>query len=68
MCKWNQHRGSEVEAMRMQWYGGGSKEELSGAHRAEAGLHYRGESSSKWGMIQMRGNTGYKPGNIRKSP
>jgi len=28
MCKWNLHRGSEVEAMQMQWYRSGSKEEL----------------------------------------
>ena len=68
MCKWNQHRGGEVEAMRTRWYGGGSEEGLSGARRAEAGLHYRSESSSKRGMIQTRGNTGYKSGNTRKSP
>jgi len=28
MCKWNLHRGGEVEAMRPWWYGSGSKEEL----------------------------------------
>jgi len=28
MCKWNLHRGGEVEAMRTQWYRSGSKEEL----------------------------------------
>ena len=28
MCKWNLHRGGEVEAMRTRWYGGGSEEEL----------------------------------------
>jgi len=28
MCEWNLHRGGEVEAMRTQWYGGGSEEEL----------------------------------------
>ena len=28
MCKWNLHRGSEVEAMRTRWYGSGSEEEL----------------------------------------
>jgi len=28
MCKWNLHRGSDVEAMRMRWYGSGSEEEL----------------------------------------
>ena len=25
MCKWNLHRGGEVEAMRAWWYGSGSK-------------------------------------------
>ena len=68
MCKWNLHRGGDVEAMRMRWYGGGSEEGLSGARRAEVGLHYRSESSSEWKMIQTWGNTGYKSGNIRKSP
>jgi len=53
MCKWNLHRGSEVEAMQTQWYRGGSEEELSGVCRAEAGLHYWGESSSERGIIQM---------------
>jgi len=28
MCEWNLHRGGEVEAMRMRWYGGGREEEL----------------------------------------
>jgi len=28
MCKWNLHRGGEVEAIRTQWYGSGSEEEL----------------------------------------
>jgi len=28
MCKWNLHRGGDVEAMRTRWYGGGSEEEL----------------------------------------
>jgi len=28
MCKWNLHRGGEVEAMRTRWYGSGSEEEL----------------------------------------
>ena len=28
MCKWNLHRGGDVEAMRTQWYGSGSEEEL----------------------------------------
>ena len=28
MCKWNLHRGGEVEAMRTRWYGSGSKEGL----------------------------------------
>ena len=28
MWKWKLHTGSEVEAMRMRWYGGGSEEEL----------------------------------------
>jgi len=28
MCKWNLHRGDEVEAMRTWWYGSGSEEEL----------------------------------------
>jgi len=28
MCKWDLHRGGEVEAMRTQWYGSGSEEEL----------------------------------------
>jgi len=28
MCKWNLHRGGEVEAMRTRWYRGGSEEEL----------------------------------------
>jgi len=28
MCEWNLHRGGEVEAMRTQWYRGGSEEEL----------------------------------------
>ena len=68
MCKWNLHRGGDVEAMRTQWYGGGSKEELGGAHRAEAGLYYWGESSSEQGMTETRGNTRNKSGNIRKSP
>jgi len=26
MCKWNLHRGSEVEAMQTRWYGSGSEE------------------------------------------
>jgi len=68
MCKWNLHRGGDVEAMRTQWHGGGSEEELSGARRAEAGLCYRSESSSERRMTQSRGNTRYKSGNIRKSP
>jgi len=68
MCKWNLHRGGDVGAMRTWWNGGGSKEELSGAHRAEAGLCYRSESSSERGMIEARGNTRNKSGNIRKSP
>jgi len=68
MCKWNLHRGSDVEAMRTRWHGGGSEEELGGAHRAEAGLYYRSESSSERRMTQPRGNTRYKSGNIRKSP
>jgi len=68
MCKWNLHRGGEVEAMQMWWYRGGSKEELSGVHRVEVGLHYQSKSSSEQRMIQTWGNTGYKPGNIRKSP
>jgi len=68
MCKWNLYRGGDVEAMRTRWYGGGSEEELGGARRAEAGLHYRSESSSKWEMTQINGNTRYKSGNIRKSP
>jgi len=28
MCNWNLHRDGEVEAMRTQWYGSGSEEEL----------------------------------------
>jgi len=54
MCKWNLHKGGDVEAMQMWWYGGGSKEELGGVCRAEAeaGLYYRSESSSERGMIQ----------------
>ena len=68
MCKWNLHRGGDMGAMRTRWYGGGSEEELSGARRAEAGLCYRSESSSEWGMIDTRGNTRNKSGNIRKSP
>ena len=28
MWKWKLHTGSEVEAMRTRWYGGGSEEEL----------------------------------------
>jgi len=28
MCKWNLHRGGEVEAMQTWWYGGGSEEGL----------------------------------------
>jgi len=28
MCKWNLHRGGEVEAMRTRWHGSGSEEEL----------------------------------------
>jgi len=28
MCKWNPHRGGEVEAMRTRWHGSGSEEEL----------------------------------------
>ena len=28
MCKWNLHRGGEVEAIQTWWYRGGSKEEL----------------------------------------
>ena len=41
---------------------------ISGARRAEAGLHYRSESSSERGITQSRGNTRYQSGNIRKSP
>jgi len=29
MCKWNLHRGGEVEAMRTWWYRSGSEEELA---------------------------------------
>jgi len=68
MCKWNLHRGGDVEAMRTRWHGGGSEEELGGARRAEAGLYYRSESSSERRMTQPRGNTRYKSGNVRKSP
>jgi len=28
MCKWNLHRGSDVEAMRTRWNRSGSEEEL----------------------------------------
>ena len=28
MCKWDLHRGGDVEAMRTRWNGGGSEEEL----------------------------------------
>jgi len=52
----------------MRWHGGGSKEELGGARRAEVGLYYRSESSREQRMTQSRGNTRYKSGNIRKSP
>jgi len=52
MCKWNLHRGGDVEAMQTQWYGGGSEEELGGAHRVEAGLYYRSKSSSEQGVTQ----------------
>jgi len=68
MCKWNLHRGGDVEAMRTRWHRGGSEEELSGARRAEVGLHYWSESSSERRIIQTWGNTGYRLGNIRKSP
>ena len=68
MCKWNLHGGGDVGAMRTRWYGGGSEEELSGARRAEVGLCHRSESSGERGMIETRGNTRNKSGNIRKSP
>jgi len=45
--KWELHTGSEVEAMRTRWNGGGN----SGARGAE-GLHYRSESSSERRVIQ----------------
>ena len=50
--RWKLHTGSEVEAMQTRWNGGGSEEELGGAHRAEAGLYYRSESSSERRVIQ----------------
>jgi len=68
MCKWNLHRGGDVEAMRTRWHRGGSEEELGGARRAEVGPYYQSESSSEQRMTQPRGNTRYKSGNVRKSP
>jgi len=68
MCEWNLHRGSDVEAMRTRWYGGGSEEELGVVRRVEAGLHHQSKSSSEWEMTQTKGNTRHKSGNIRKSP
>jgi len=53
--RWKLHTGSEVEAMRTRWNGGGSEEELSGARRAGTGLYYWSESSSERRVIQTQG-------------
>ena len=58
--KWNLHTGNEVEAMQVWWHGRDSKAALVEGHKAEAGLHYRDESSSMQGVIQTQENIGYR--------